>query len=116
MAYVDLNPVRAQMAETIEQSDYLHQKTHSKRSADEKTQDHPNQPKTLFPFAGSPRQPMPEGLPFKLEEYLELRDWTGRILREDKRGAIHEQTPPILKRLNIDPENWVYSTQHFVVD
>ncbi|MEJ2066031.1 MAG: hypothetical protein P8X74_22600 [Reinekea sp.] len=44
---------------------------------------------------------------------MQLLDWTGRILRDDKRGAICEKAPPILKRLNIDPKNWMYSTQHF---
>ncbi|MEJ2046373.1 MAG: hypothetical protein P8X74_09755 [Reinekea sp.] len=34
-------------------------------------------------------------------------------MREDKRGTIHGQTPPILQRLNINPKNWIYSTQHF---
>ena len=28
------------------------------------------------------------GLPFLLEDYLEVVDWTGRIIREDKRGSI----------------------------
>ncbi|MEJ2063345.1 MAG: hypothetical protein P8X74_08740 [Reinekea sp.] len=114
LAYVDLNPVRAQMAETPEQSDYTSaQKRIQCAQQTESTQDHPNQPNTLFPFVGNPRQPMPEGLPFKLEDYLQLLDWTGRILRDDKRGAIFEKAPPILKRLNIDPKNWMYSTQHF---
>jgi REP element-mobilizing transposase RayT len=114
LAYVDLNPVRAQMAETPEQSDYTSaQKRIQCAQQTESTQDHPNQPNTLFPFVGNPRQPMPEGLPFKLEDYLQLLDWTGRILRDDKRGAIFEKAPPILKRLNIDPKNWMYSTQFF---
>ena len=56
---------------------------------------------------------MPEGLPFKLEDYLQLLDWTGRCLREDKRGAIPANLPPILKRLNIEPKNWLYSAQYF---
>jgi hypothetical protein len=33
---------------------------------------------------------MPNGLPFKLADDLELVDWTGSILRDDKRGAIPE--------------------------
>ena len=40
-------------------------------------------------------------------------DWSGRILREDKRGAIDSQLPDILTRLNIEPQHWVYLTQHF---
>jgi hypothetical protein len=52
---------------------------------------------------------MPQGLPFKLSDYLELLDWTGRIIRDDKRGAIQENTPDILTRLNIDTKNWLQS-------
>ncbi|MEJ2075944.1 MAG: transposase, partial [Reinekea sp.] len=74
---VDLNPVRAQMAETPEQSDYTSaQKRIQCAQQTESTQGHPNQPNTLFPFVGNPRQLMPEGLPFKLEDYLQLLDWT----------------------------------------
>ncbi|MGR6872656.1 hypothetical protein ACU6U9_10200 [Pseudomonas sp. HK3] len=62
-------------------------------------------------FAGNPKQNMPHGLPFKLTDYLELLDWTGRIIREDKRGAIAKELPPILQRLNISTENWVELTQ-----
>jgi hypothetical protein len=56
---------------------------------------------------------MPNGLPFRLADYLELVDWTGRILRDDKRGAIPESTPQILKQLNIDPKHWCYLSQKF---
>lgn len=33
-------------------------------------------------------------------------DWTGRQIRDDKRGAIPDQLPAILIRLQIDPEQW----------
>ena len=41
------------------------------------------------------------------------RLWIGRILRDDKRGAIPENTPKILNRLNIETKSWLHSTQHF---
>ncbi|TCS37695.1 transposase [Reinekea marinisedimentorum] len=114
MAYVDLNPIRASMAETPEQSEFTSaQKRIQKTKTTPTNGTEAHQPKTLFPFVGNPRQPMPEGLPFKLEDYLQLLDWTGRCLREDKRGAIPANLPPILKRLNIEPKNWLYSAQHF---
>ena len=46
------------------------------------------QPKQLQRFVGNPRQNMPDGLPFRLADYLELVDWTGRQIREDKRGQL----------------------------
>lgn len=36
----------------------------------------------------NPRQDMPKGLPFRLTDYLELVDWAGRVIRNDKRGTI----------------------------
>lgn len=50
---------------------------------------------------------MPKGLPFRLGYYLELVDWTGRQFREDKRGAIAQNLPPILDRLGIEPKHWL---------
>ena len=40
-------------------------------------------------------------------------DWTGRVLRADKRGAIGESQAPILKRLGIDEESWIESVTRF---
>ena len=39
--------------------------------------------------------------------------WTGRQVRENKRGAISECEPEIMNRLGIDAENWLYITQNF---
>ena len=34
-------------------------------------------------FVGNPRVNMPDGLPFRLTDYLELVDWIGRQIREE---------------------------------
>jgi len=114
MAYVDLNPVRASMAPTPEQSSHTSAQKRIKEVQKTPTNsDTPYQPVTLFPFVGNPREPMPQGLPFKLSDYLELLDWTGRIIRDDKHSAISANTPKILSRLNIETKNWLHSAQHF---
>ncbi len=113
MAYVDLNPIRAQMASTPETSEFTSAKERIATAQEAPESPEPHQPKKLFPFVGYPRQDMPTGLPFRLQDYLELVDWTGRQLRDDKRGSIDNGIPPILERLNIDAEHWVYNTQHF---
>lgn len=66
-----------------------------------------------MPFAGNPRKDIPKGLPFRLTDYIELVEWTGRIIRDDKRGAINQNLPPLLKRLNIEAKQWDYMTQNF---
>ena len=113
-AYVDLNPIRAGLAERLTDSAHTSIKRRCKQAEQAKQPNHENQQADgLLPFVGNPRANMPNGLPFRLTDYLELVDWTGRILRDDKRGAISEDVPPILAQLNIDPKQWCYLSQHF---
>lgn len=113
MAYVDLNPVRARMAKSPETSDYTSVKKRISMMLESKHASESKTPSGLLPFVGYPRNNMPEGLPFRLTDYLELVDWTGRIIREDKRGAIATTLPPLLERLNIDSRHWLYLSKHF---
>lgn len=139
MAYVDLNPIRAQMADTPEESEHTsvaeriaalkpRHGTQSKpvtRKAPSKTQ--PARANAATPIialkhekylAQLPRQPlMPfdatarlkAAIPFAFDDYLELVDATGRCIRQDKRGAIAQHTPNLLDRLGIDPERFIDS-------
>jgi hypothetical protein len=38
-----------------------------------------------MPFVGNHHKAMPKGLTFHLDDYLELIDWTGRTIRDDKK-------------------------------
>ena len=49
----------------------------------------------------------------RLSDYLELVDWTGRIVRSDKRSAIDQNIPPILIRLNITADHWLTLSTQF---
>ena len=42
-----------------------------------------------------------------------LLDWTGRIIRDDKRGDIENTLPPILDRLEITADQWRMNTTQF---
>lgn len=110
MAYVDLNPIRAKMATTPEASDHTSIQLRIRKAIQLVS---PTQPVQLSPFLGNPRKDSPEGLHFSLEDYLNLVDWTGRIIRNDKRGAIPEKLPPILHRLKITSKQWSALTQGF---
>lgn len=109
MAYVDLNPIRANIADTPEESDHtsVKKRIHAMQNLP------PEQPKALMPLVGNPRKEMPKGLAFSLKDYLELIDWTGRCIRDDKRGSISSDLPPILKRLQIEEEAWLSLTKGF---
>ena len=106
MAYVDLNPIRAAMTTTPENSEYTCVQA---RILAEKSKQ--PLPRTIEQFIGSQQETI--GLPFNLNDYLELVDWTGRILREDKRGVIPEQMPPLLERLEFNPDAWKLLTTEF---
>jgi len=114
MAYVDLNPVRAAMTKTPETAAHTSIKLRFERATQS---DHPEQIKQqvrgLMPFAGHPRKTMPKGLPFRLMDYLELVDWNGRVIRDDKRGAIPAHYPSVIDRLGIEPQHWLHLTLHY---
>ena len=107
LAYVDLNPIRANIAETPETSAHTSVLLRAESAKEGK------QPFELLPFVGNPRKHMPKGLPFVLEDYLQLVDLTGRCIRQDKRGFIDDALPCILTRLNITPDNWLKLTTEF---
>lgn len=164
MAYVDLNPIRAGMAETPETSDYtsvaerirMLQPTPpeaARPEASEETGPDRDQPdgatrttrgKTPCEAKADPRRTYPcpsrwfeqlscpiQGesvlnaltpaplmpfdatgqmaatIAFAIDDYLELVEATGRVMRDDKRGYIQGETPALLDRLGINPERFI---------
>ena len=113
MVYVDLNPIRAKIADTPETSEFTSIYERIQKVLKEKAQK-PHiplkslkQPKNLVPFGYQSQEEATPTIDFSLKDYLELVDKTGRCLRQDKRGAIDESLNPILDRLNINAEHWV---------
>ncbi|MGS0682676.1 transposase [Shewanella sp. 125m-7] len=107
MAYVDLNPIRANIATSPDTSDFTSIQLRIKAAVNGE------QPKSLLPFVGDEHQDMPKGLMFNAKDYLQLIDDTGRIQRHDKRGAISQSSQQLLHRLNIPAENWLKMTAEF---
>ncbi len=102
MAYVDLNPIRATMATSLEASDYTSVKERlAALKANQLT------PPCLHPFIGNPTNEMIKGIPFRLDDYLELVDWSGKQIRPNKRGAIDASAPPVLQQLNLEHKEWL---------
>ena len=106
MAYVDLNPIRAAMANTPESSEHTCVK--ARITAINTSLSLPD---CIEQFTGSKNEII--GLPFLLKDYLELLDWSGRILREGKHGAISNKQPPILDRLAMNSDQWKILTIDF---
>ncbi|KEK28598.1 hypothetical protein [Shewanella xiamenensis] len=107
MTYVDLNPIRAKMANTPEQSDHTSIQLRIRAAL---KGEHPN---NLLPFIGNERDNQPNGIAFMLKDYLELVEDTGRIIRNDKRDAISGNSTKLLTRLNISQDNWLKLTTEF---
>jgi hypothetical protein len=124
MAYVDLNPIRAAIADTPETSDHtsIKERTQPSFNLAEAIQSQVEQQalqdfcvplKPLLGFEGVIRNGFQRGILFGFADYLELVDCTGRISRCDKRGAIDEKALPILERLNLDPGRWCERATRF---
>ncbi len=91
MVCVDLNPIRADTGHSLEDSDYTSIK--------------------LSSFIGSSLKK--DGIAFDLKDYLELTDWTGRLVRVDKRGFIDAGTPGIQQKLQLDEHTWMETLQGY---
>ena len=125
MAYVDLNPVRAAIAETPETSKHTSIKEriapqfdlttaiNNTQETSQPLQDFTLPVKPLLHFEPSNSQTTQIGIPFRWQDYLQLVDWTGRAIRDDKRGYINNTLPPILDRLGIDEDEWIESSTRF---
>jgi len=128
--YIELNPIRAKIADTPENSEYTSVydriKTREAKAKKEeikakkialneeeyvKLKKELKQDEWLAPLFNDNQQKGILSLDFK--EYLELLEWTGRQLREDKRGAISDTLKPILERLRLKTDSWVESMTNF---
>ena len=47
-------------------------------------------------------------------DYLELIDWTGRCIRNDKKGFISSHQPKILQQMGITSDAWLEHSEQFM--
>jgi REP element-mobilizing transposase RayT len=106
MTYVDLNPLRSSKAHTPKQSDYTCIK---KRIAAVLKTD--LLPDCIERFNGD--DPSEIGIPYTLKDYIDLVEWTGRIIQSKKSGLIQANEPAILKQLSIRADAWSILTTQF---
>jgi len=106
VAYVDLNPIRAKVADSITSSKHT-----SIRIRDKAVRGNLKaavQP--LKPLMGCKCYNLPtltEG------EYIDLVDYTGRQVYPGKRGKIRESEPKALGELGLNAEHWAHRVQGF---
>ena len=107
MAYVDLNPVRAALCESLEDSEF----TSIKQRIEQIKQSSVQSAVKLADFTGNKNQEA--GIAFSLTDYLELTDWTGRCMHPKKKGYIPDTTPKILHQLGLDEATWLETVTSF---
>ncbi len=127
LVYVDLNPIRAGIAEVPEESLFTSAEERIRGyRARQATQegDRPSsgeRPGPCRPDATCDQWLCPlesnsqrRGfMAIDLPSYLEILDWTGRRIVEGKRGVIPDHLPPILIRLSVNPNRWLDSARRF---
>lgn len=142
MMYVDLNPIRAAICQDLESSDFTsiqariaaigeqiksrkQKSDHSKSTGNSDVPFAKKRIKTaqsselsqcspaLFDFIGNISKKNKPGIPFGLKDYLELIDWTGRSIRDDKKGYIPKHVTPILQKLCLNQDNWLDNVTEF---
>lgn len=103
MTYVDLNPVRAALCETIEDSAHT-----SARLRLDQGDVEPASGEVIQPIAGI-RGPCVLGM--TATDYLHVLDWTGRQVHPNKRGTLTGPPPRALRRLGHDASQWPRQVQ-----
>ena len=130
MSYVDLNPVRAGIADSLEDSEFtsiydriMAEKARKRQARLEKehlAEKQLKQQKELIQTILDRESILldldGEESPFSVldtRRYMELVDWTGRQLRKDKPGVISPEIRPLLDSLDLDAREWVNTVRMY---
>jgi len=128
--YVDLNPIRAGVADRPETSEFTSafERIASRQDAsnenagdawlcplpDEDAAREAAEVESRPSAAPPTRRASNRGfLPMRLDDYLRLLDWTGRQARQGKRGTIPGHLEPILQRMHIQTDAWIDTVWNF---
>jgi len=129
MAYVDLNPVRAGIADTPENSDYTSIKARLGDKQDQvsvrgaiarmlgrgELNHFEARLRPLMHFADETKSTNSEitMLPIKSHDYYRLVEATGRAVASGKMGRIDSRLAPILERLGVSGTDWTQASSAF---
>ena len=99
MSYVDLNPIRAGIADDLESSTHtsaVHRITRIKAHTSV----------AMEPLAAINASTNTAFLSINTGDCLDLIDWTARLTRPDTLGKIAATEPPILRKLGLAKSQW----------
>lgn len=127
-SYVDLNPIRAAMAEKLEDTQYNSaiRRIDALKSSMSNSQHHTpdnflapitidesKDPIGIHPSTNRERCSDKGYLSMPSSDYLHLLDWTARQLRMDQPGCTPEDLPPVLERLGLELGEYIDQVQFF---
>ena len=127
-AYVDLNPIRAALAETLETSDFTSiQRRIESVTCPQNTPPEYSRDRFLAPLeideledeigpaaSTSTHRCSDKGfLSMSTLEYIQLLDWTARQVIDGKRGSTPADTPDVLDRLGVSNAEWIGMVSQF---
>ena len=126
-AYVDLNPIRAALAETLETSDYTSVQRRIEGLMQSATSGEPTADAFLAPIeiderrdplgaaaSSSAYRASDKGfLPISQLEYFQLLDWTARMVVPGKSGTTPADAPDVLQRLGLNEPEWIGLVRDF---
>lgn len=107
MAYVDLNPIRADIARSLATS---HHTSIKHRLEDLKKNDKCTH---FMPFIGKTTVDPFNGIAFDLIDYIQLLEATGKVKAPNKKGSISIKTSSILNQLGFDENCWLTLSLNF---
>jgi putative transposase len=104
MAYVDLNPIRANMAKSLEESKYTSIKKRIKTLSQNDLDG------TLKAIAGKVKN---RTIVLPLKDYIELVEWTGNAIVYPNKAKLPNNLSSTFQHLNIQQENWLGQVQAY---
>lgn len=118
MAYVDLNPVRAGEASSLEDNTFtsIYERIHAIACQDDRGFGQLNSlpQKPLFGFIGHQSQHhTAKGIEYSLLDYLALVEELGQVIRPDKIGYLDCPPSSILSRLEMNTDDWLALAESF---
>jgi len=104
MAYVDLNPIRAKMSKTLQDSDH----TSIQKRVEKLTEEELKQ--SVKALAGEVKN---RTMVLNLKDYIELVEWSGKSIAYPNKAKMPAHIQSTLAHLNLQPNNWLGQVQYY---
>jgi len=104
MAYVDLNPIRAKMSKTLQDSAH----TSIQKRVEKLTEEELKQ--SVKALAGEVKN---RTMVLNLKDYIELVEWSAKSIAYPNKAKMPAHIQSTLSHLNLQPNNWLGQVQYY---